>query len=77
MTVHAPVRVVPVPRQAGQVDAPAPASPAAASAPAADLGPHRPWTTDEKQFVMGLGACFGLLTLFLVPLLLLARYVWT
>ena len=75
MTVQDAVRTVTVPRQAGPAEPP-PLSPPAAS-PAQVLGRARPWTTDEKQFVFGMAACFGFLTLYIVPLLLLAQHVWT
>ena len=66
---------VTVPAQAGPVDAPLPASPAAPAAPL--LGRDRPLTTDERQFGLGLALLALVLGTIIVVGLLVGQYVWS
>lgn len=73
-----PVRSLPtvtVPRQTGPVEPPSAPRPSVPAAPL--LERDRPWTADERQFLVGLVGLFVLLETSIVGGLAVATQVWT
>ena len=71
-TVQDVTATVTVPRQAGPVDP----APAPVPVPARLVGRERPFTPEERQFVLGAYAMFLVLLAVIVAELLLDRFVW-